>query len=217
MSTTTDTDWTAEAVRLRREEKMETALIAERVGRSPSRVRRVLAEANAERAINGSHSEEVTPEMLESLSREATIVRTNEALQSNEPQGDITAALTNPEDPLEAFKREAGESVGDMPPQDPPRDPEPSEVRFAGSRQTCLDFGPNADLPTGGTIVIKSEKLASGHFGLGDVITGTFTARITGMAPKEKYDTASEEFRAKTTPYEATMTEVSFKPVDSDE
>ena len=127
-----------------------------------------------------------------------------------EPQGDIERAVENPEDPLHAFKREAGESVGEMPPGDPPADPEPVVSRVAGTRQTCIDFGPDADIPTGGTLVLRSEKLASGHFRPGDIVTGSFTARITQTGYKEKLDKASEEWRAAPTPYVATITEIEW-------
>jgi hypothetical protein len=206
----TSTDWQDEAVRLRRDEKMATADIAAIFGKSASQVRRVIAQAQTERAVNGSHTEEAPNDLR------AWPAQDGMGAQEPEPQGDITAALANPEDPLHAFKREAGPSVGAMPPTDPPADPEEPETRYRGTRQTCLDFGPNADLPTGGTLVVKSEKLASGFFGRGDVITGTFTARITKVGSEEKFDKASEEYRAEPVPHVATITEISYEPVSDD-
>jgi hypothetical protein len=63
---------------------------------------------------------------------------------------------------------------------------------------------------------VKSEKLASGFFGRGDVITGTFTARITKVGSEEKFDKASEEYRAEPVPHVATITEISYEPVSDD-
>jgi hypothetical protein len=173
----------------------DAVVVGEAVGKHPATIRKLFARNPPENALMDQEDAGNTVSV---------------------DQGDIEAALDKPEDPLHAFKREAGEPVGDMPPGEPPADPV-SEVRYRGTRQTCLDFGPNADLPTGGTLTVKSEKLASGHFGLGDVITGTFTARVTGFGAKEKFDKGSEEYRASTVPYVATITEISYEPVDGGE
>jgi hypothetical protein len=74
----------------------------------------------------------------------------------------------------------------------------------------ALDFGENADVPVGGTLVIKSDKLASGFYGLGDIITGTFTARVVDVAGKERLQRASEEFRAQPQQHVALITERPF-------
>lgn len=182
------TDWQTEAVKLRRDQQMATAEIAERFGKSASQVRKVIAQANAERHVNG----------------------TGPAVKEPESQGDIERAVEKPEDPLHAFKQEAGEAVGDMPKTET-ETPVESETRMKGTRQTCLDFGVNSCIPTGGTLVVKSEKMASGHFEPGDIITGTFTARITKFGYDEKFDDASEEWRAKPVPYVATITEISVE------
>jgi hypothetical protein len=310
-------DWQEEAVRLRREEKMATAEIAERVGRSASRVRRVIAEAQTDRAINGSESNgngpytmrdgervpvDVTaplnerhypPEHYATTSNsggDATITAGGFNGPPEEPQGDIEAAppldesslahqttveeqieQTNrilwtgenrqevayflgrgengtivasnidlptategemararpgdtivklgdgtymveglDEDPLAAFKREAGDAVGDMPPTDPPADPE-YESRLKGTRQMALDFGAD-ELPVGGTIKFKSDKLASGFYGLGDVVTGTFTARVVDVAGAERFQRASEEFRIQPQGHVALITEITVGP-----
>jgi hypothetical protein len=220
-------EWQDEAVRLRRDEEMATAEIAERVGRSASQVRKVLAKANTERAINGApesngngHQEikaEHRPlEDYQFTSPSATGRFTVTAVSGIEGQTAVDDFIDPADDPdhpgwagRDEFVAEAGEAVGAMPGQ-----PEPEqtgyEVRIKGTRQTCIDFGLASDLPTGGTLVLRSEKLASGHFGMGDLVTGTFVARITDIGGKERLDKASEEYRAKPTAYVATMTEVSF-------
>lgn len=94
-SASVEIDWAAEAVRLRREENMPTADIAQRVDRSPSRVRRVLAEANTDRAMNGRGD----------IPGQTTV-------------DDHLPPEDDPEHPdtLAEFRGEAGEPVGPMPP-----------------------------------------------------------------------------------------------------
>lgn len=105
MSATLDTGWQAEAARLRREERMATAEIAERVGRSASQVRRVLATANTDRAMNGASNG----------NGHATVdAETAERIRAAAETGEIPGQTTVDEH-LAGFKYEAGEAVGPMP------------------------------------------------------------------------------------------------------
>jgi hypothetical protein len=214
----TEQDWTEEAVRLRREEDMATAEIAERVGRSASQVRKVLAKANTDRAINGApesngnghHPEVEKPQFLGYDDGKPVIYGQTDIVS---PRADVSPE-DDPDHPgwagRDEFVAEAGEAVGAMPGQ-----PEPEqtgyEVRLKGTRQLCIDFGENADTPIGGTLVVKSDKLASGFYGLGDVITGTFTARVVDVAGKERLQRASDEFRAQPQHHVALITEIAVK------
>jgi hypothetical protein len=100
-----------------------------------------------------------------------------------------------------------------LPAEDDPEHPDTlaefrGEAGEPGTRQMALDFGENADVPVGGTLVIKSDKLASGFYGLGDIITGTFTARVVDVAGKERLQRASEEFRAQPQHHVALITDL---------
>jgi hypothetical protein len=205
MSATQDTatDWQQEAVRLRRDEKMATVEIAERFGKSASQVRKVIAQASTERHVNGSGP----------MVDEDAAERVGKTWGPNATQGDIEQALDKPEDPLHAFKREAGDPVGDMPPADPPADPT-TETRLQGTQQMHIDFGPHAEIPVGGTLKLKSDKLASGFYGLGDLITGTFTARVVDVLGAERFQRASEEYRIQPQGHVALITEITVKPVE---
>jgi hypothetical protein len=96
-------------------------------------------------------------------------------------------------------------------PKDPEPDPIGYEVRLAGTQQQAFDFG-SEELPVGGTLKLKSDKLASGFYGLGDVITGTFTARVVDVAGAERYQRASEEYRVQPQGHVALITEIKLKP-----
>lgn len=217
---TVDTqDWMAEAVRLRREEQMETADIAARVDRSPSRVRRVLAEANAARFTEPAGPDRVlsTEEASEAFSEPQTTV------YDHLPPSEEPAPEDDPEYEPEGiadqwFRAEAGEPVGPMqtrPGEEPPTQREmdggeevvPSP-QIKGATQLALDFGPNAAMVTSATIVLKSEKLTSGYFEMGDVIHGSFTARITAITGAEKLDKDLDVFVAKPQAQVATITEI---------
>lgn len=129
--------------------------------------------------------------------------------------------IPDPErDPLEDFKAEAGEATGDLQPrpgEEPAGELEPEPPLMPGTRQLALDFGPNAAPVHEAAVQFKSEKWPSGHFGMGDVVTGTFTARVVGIPAKEAFDKDSEEFRAKPITYAALITEIEYEPVDPGE
>lgn len=114
----------------------------------------------------------------------------------------------------EAFKSEAGEAVGPMPPVvTVTREMDGGEEVVAvpqikGTAQLALDFGPDAAMVTSATVVFKSEKLTSGYFEMGDVIHGTFTARITAITGAEKLDKDLDVFVAKPQAQVATITEI---------
>lgn len=208
-------EWQAEALSLKAQ-GLSSAEIADKVGKHPATVRKVLARANdePEPPSNGNGHGPIDAETAARL-RDAATGDGDPPAGPIPGQIDIDGAEAHDNagggDALTAydrFKEEAGEAVGPMPPREMDGGEPVTEVRLQGTRQLAIDFGPEADLPTGGTLVVKSEKLASGHFGLGDVITGTFTARITDAGGKERVDKLSEEWRAKPTAYVATITEL---------
>lgn len=195
MSATVDTsiDWQREVLRLKYgPQQMTSAEIAETVGKHAATVRKVVNRA--------------TDEQVAEVLGQTTV---DEHLAGDVPPED------DPEyteaDPLERFKEEAGMAVGPMPPDPNPPEPLGFESRLAGTRQMALDFGPEADTPVGGTLKLKSDKLASGFYGLGDVITGTFTARIVDVAGAERFQRASEEFRVQPQGHVALITEISLE------
>jgi hypothetical protein len=188
---------------------MATVEIAERFGKSASQVRKVIAQASTERHVNGNDPYAEKPEDHIGLDQ-PPLVKVPDAVVNE--QGDIEQALDKPEDPLHAFKREAGDPVGDMPPADPPADPT-TETRLQGTQQMHIDFGPHAEIPVGGTLKLKSDKLASGFYGLGDLITGTFTARVVDVLGAERFQRASEEYRIQPQGHVALITEITVKPV----
>lgn len=240
---TVDTqDWMAEAVRLRREEQMPTQDIAARVDRSPSRVRRVLAEANAARFTEPSAGDRVTTREEFDAAEETAHLHTHteagpipgqttvddhlpseEPPPEDDPEYEAEAYEPGPANEydqsfesrgLEDFKAEAGEAVGPMPPAVTiTREMDGGELvetapPIRGTAQLALDFGPNAAMVTSATVVFKSEKLGSGYFEMGDVISGRFTARITGINGAEKLDRDLGEFVAKPQAHTATITEI---------
>jgi len=214
-------EWEAEVVDLKRQ-GLDTREIAEALDKHPSTIRKAVARAREagrladDRVLSSDEASAAfgAPSAAAPAIRGQTTVDdfTGEVPPEDDPEYEPETPgndwINAPgRDPLEDFKAEAGEAVGPMPPG-PEEDTDPDVVsRVAGTRQMALDFGPEADVPVGGTLVVKSEKRASGHFGMGDVITGTFTARITDIGGKERFDSASEEFRAKPTAYVATITE----------
>lgn len=217
------TDWQVEAVRLRRDQQMATAEIAERFGKSASQVRKVIAQASAERHVNAvgnpagdgsavpgqmtvdEYLTGVEPDPIDEFTQTCEHGKPLDVdCEGCREEREVEAAWA---DPLDDFRAEAGEAVGPMPPDPSPPEPGQYEVRLAGTRQMALDFGENASLPTGATIVLKSEKRASGFYGLGDVFSGTFTARVTKTPGEEKFDKDMGEYMAKDIAYQATITE----------
>jgi hypothetical protein len=243
----TNTDWQREVIDLKAQ-GLSAAEIADAVGKHAATVRKVIAR-NADEIervgeLNGHAEAEAGPYTM--VDGEKVPVDLTDVPLPISGQVDIDgneAAFTkagaeNPpplvpglddsevhavidRDPLEDFKAEAGEAVGDMQ-ERPGEEPagvleEPAHYEVVqGTRQMAIDFGPEADIPTGGTLVVKSEKLASGFFGLGDVITGTFTARIVSAGGKERFNEASEQFRAEPQAHVALITEVSIGAVGGD-
>lgn len=182
-------DWQAEAISLKRN-GLESKNIAAALDKHPATIRKVIARAR---------------EAGELPNDELSIVAGDDV--EYDDVGIAAEAMTDV-DPLEEFKAEAGEAVGPMPPQEPENTDPDVETRIAGTRQLALDFGPEADTPVGGTIVLRSEKLASGFFGLGDVITGSFTARVVQVGGREKKDKDFGEYRAEPVAHVALITEL---------
>lgn len=183
-----DSAWAQEAIR-RSGEGQDAANIAVAVGKNAASVRKVLKAAREQGLLPAD-----------------PIVESN--LGNGNGNGHAIPGQTTVDDHLADFKAEAGEAVGPMPPREPEDALDDPEPRLKGTRQLALDFGPNADIPVGGTLVIKSDKLASGFFGLGDVIEGTFTARIVDVGGKERLQRASEEFRAQPQAHVALITDL---------
>jgi hypothetical protein len=215
----TEQDWQAEAIRLKAEGK-ESAEIAEIVGKHAATVRKVIARAREEAGSDSASSNEAGESEVSNGNghRSAYIPDVVE----NSRTGERFAVTTDPyaaggvryeplpgQTGIEDFIEEAGEAVGDMPPREMDGGVE-VDTRLKGTRQLAIDFGPESDIPLGGTLVIKSDKLASGFYGLGDVITGTFTARVVDVGGKERLQRASEEFRAQPQSHVALITELSI-------
>lgn len=197
MSAVQDGDWTREVLRLKYgPQQMTSAEIAEAVGKHAATVRKVVARATQ-------------TEIAEVLASEAFSgpIPGQTTVDDHLPPEDDPDYTS---DPLDDFKSEAGEAVGPMPPDPNPPEPIGYEARLAGTRQMALDFGAE-ELPVGGTLKLKSDKLASGFYGLGDVITGTFTARIVDVAGAERFQRASEEFRVQPQGHVALITEIALE------
>lgn len=188
----TTTDWQAEALRLRATTSMQPVDIGEAVGKHPATIRKLFARTpETDYGANIPGQTTVDEQIAASPG------------EPDQPEDDPERHV----DPLDQFRAEAGEAVGPMPPV-PEEDSEPVvETRVRGTRQLALDYGDDVDIPTGGTLVIRSEKLASGFFARGDVITGTFTARIVSVGDSEKFDKDCEDFRAKPQAHVALITE----------
>lgn len=199
------TDWQREVLALKfGPQQMAATDIAEVVGKHAATIRKVIARA----------TEDEVAEILAADSFIPGQTTVDEQIAAATP-GEPDAPEDDPErniDPLDQFRSEAGEAVGPMPPQEPEDNEPVTETRIRGTRQMALDFGAEADIPVGGTLVLKSDKLASGFFDMGDVISGTFTARIVKIGGEEKFDSASEEFRAKPTAHVALITEFMVQP-----
>lgn len=204
-------DWQSEAIDLKRQ-GLDSNAIAEAVGKSPSTVRKVIARAREAGTLPAEFAVvDVPPE--DDPEYEAP------HHEHDKPLPDDFRADLGDRDPLDEFKAEAGEAVGPMPPETPP---EPGETEHAlpvlkGTRQLALDLGPNAAPITESTVTFKSEKWPSGHFGMGDVVIGTFRARIVSTPGKEKWDANEEEFVAAPMNYGALITEISYEPAEDDE
>jgi hypothetical protein len=213
MATMTEIDWPAEAVRLRREEKMATKDIAARVERSESQVRKVIAQANAERAINGdpsqngngpSHVGFSTHDPIpgqttvdDHLAEEPNDYDREDVVDGIDGEGNVVDPADDPEHPdtLAEFRANAGEAVGPMPPQPVPNygDVVIEDLRVDGTTQFALDLG--GDTATEAQVTF-SGTFPSGFFRKGDVFAGRFEARIVGVAAKDKLDKPSQTFRS---------------------
>lgn len=211
---TMDTTWHGPALRLRDEGK-DAVEVGEAVGKHPATVRKLFAR-NPPASTNGHAT--IDAETVERL-RAAAIpgqATVDDHLAPNGHPCPVCGELCD----------EPGvcpECVA--PPEDDPRhpdtlvdfrgvapDPEPEpldfEERLKGTRQLALDFGPNAEPAVGGLLKLKSDSLASGFYGLGDVITGTFTARVVDVVGKERLQRASGEFRMQPQGHVALVTEI---------
>lgn len=193
----TATDWQREVLDLKAQ-GLTSAQIAEAVGKHAATVRKVIARAKDDGALTESGT--AWPE--------------GDGDGPDEPYPGQTT-VDDFTDPLEEFRAEAGEAVGPMPPREMDGGEVVETAPFVkGTVQLALDFGPNAAPVAGATVVFRSEKLASGFFAMGDVVTGTFTARITGVAGSEKLDKDLGEFVAKPQAQTATITEIRIEASD---
>lgn len=90
------------------------------------------------------------------------------------------------------FVAEAGQATGDLSAQQPrPRDETVyvEEIRIDGTTQTALDVGGKRALSA--TLTVSGKATVDGSLRKGDVLTGTFTAVVRGVASKDKVDKAS--------------------------
>lgn len=200
-------EWEAEVVDLKRQ-GLETSAIAEALGKHPATIRKAVARAREAGALADDRvlSSDEARETFQPIEGQTTVDDFTDDPDAYDGNGEAR-------DPLEDFKAEAGVAVGPMqtrPGEEPeePLEAEAPQVFVSGTRQMALDFGDNAAMVTGATLVLKSEKLASGHFGLGDVIHGSFTARIVDTRGAEKLDKDIGEFVAKPTAQVALITEI---------
>lgn len=227
-----DVDWQAEVIDLKRK-GLESKDIAEAVGKHAATVRKVIARAREDGTLQPEEQMTVDDFVDEGTELKAI----NEAMNRDPIEGQATVDdFTEPtpeeiaedmgidpvRDPLKDFRAEAGEAVGEMqtrPGEEPAGVLEPDEALpvMPGTRQLALDLGPNAAPVHEATVTFKSEKWPSGFFGMGDVVTGTFTARIVNVPARERFDKDSEEFRAQPVAYGALITEIAYEAVNPDE
>lgn len=210
----TTTDWQDQAVALRRDQKMGTNEIAAMFGKSASQVRRVLSAANTNQAMNGRDNGSIPGQTTvdDHLDEEGLREDVVDDAEDGYPNEVVPADDPEHPDTMAAFRVNAGEAVGDMPKREMDTGTVVAETRLAGTRQMALDFGENSGLAGAATITFKSEKLASGFYGLGDLIAGTFVARVTSAPGREKFDKTAEEWRTDDVAYGATLTEVALAP-----
>jgi hypothetical protein len=178
VSTMTETDWQERAIALKAE-GLESKEIAEAVGKHPATVRKVIARANVEEveAIKADFERVIEEEAHEPV-----------FLPPFDGNGHVPGQTD-----LSDFIAEAGEAVGPM----PPREMDAGEIdyveeqRVDGTQQYAFDFG--GSLPSDATITFTGT-FPSGFFQKGDMISGRFTARVTGVAGKDKLDKKSGVF-----------------------
>lgn len=184
MAVVTETDWQAEAVRLRREDKMATKDIAERVGKSESQVRRVIAQERTAHftgaSSNGSGAHEPESEYGADHGPLGAM------------PGTVIPGQTMVEDHL----------AGDVPPEDDPEYEAParemdggdvvsvSEVMVSGSTQLGL-FDAGGRSPESASVRLAGGKIAIVHgeaFEKGTTIHFSGTAVITAVKQQDKRD-----------------------------
>jgi hypothetical protein len=204
-------EWQAEALSLK-EQGLSSAEIADAVGKHPATVRKVLARASVEPSSNGNGHGPIDAETAARLRDAATGDGDPPAgpipgqidIDGGETGGDIfpDGRSSGPEeerDPTprydkDAFEAEAGEAVGPMPPRAPEGEITYVEKpRIDGTQQVAFDFG--GELAEEGTLTFTGT-FPSGFFEKGDVITGSFKARVVGVAGKDKLDKKSGTFSA---------------------
>lgn len=210
-------DWQADVLRLKGE-GLSANDIAEQVGKHVATVRKVIARAPAEPEVP---FQETSAEIYSTPSTNGnghgpmgglatvdaeTAERLRKAAGMNEDRDVIPGQIDieggevpSHEDlhngsGLDWFKQEAGEPVGDMPPTAPEGEVTYVEKpRIDGTRQVAFDFG--GALAEEGTLTFTGT-FPSGFFEKGDVISGTFKARIVSFTPKDKLDKKSGTFVA---------------------
>lgn len=218
--------WEADAVRLRAQGK-DAHEIGALLEKHPASIRKAWKRAE-DRRMSEAEAKDVFAETCEHGVRwdvgcMTCVEAKNAAVTATAIEGQTTVDdFTDPSvdatfsDPLDEFKAEAGEAVGDMPPREPDAalpDPEPI---VKGTRQMAIDFGEEAPIVCKATLKFTSEKAASGFFGLNDQITGTFRATITTAPGKLKWDKDLEEWVAAPVDYVATIEEFTVDVGDED-
>lgn len=190
--------WTAEAVDLKKQ-GLDTDAIAEAVGKSAPTVRKAIAKAREAGEVfpgddtivsngngNGNGHGTVDAE---------TAARLRAAAGSSD--GTIPGQTTVDEqlagrDPLDDFRDEAGEAVGDMPPQTPPEPMETvlPEIEITGTAQLGL-FDAGGRSPDSASVRLAGGKIstvAGTAFEKGTVIHFEGTAVITAVKQQDKRD-----------------------------
>jgi hypothetical protein len=204
--------WEADAVRLKAQGK-DAHEIGALLDKHPASIRKAWKRAE-DRRLTEAEAKDVFAETCEHGVRWDVGCMT--CVDAKNAAVTATVIEVDERDPLEDFKAEAGEAVGDMPPREPDAalpDPEPI-VR--GTRQMAIDFGEEAPIVCKATLKFTSEKAASGFFGLNDQITGTFRATITTAPGKLKWDKDLEEWVAAPVDYVATIEEFTVDVGDED-
>lgn len=220
----TATDWQREVIDLK-VQGLSAAEIAEAVGKHAATVRKVIKRHADEVETIAADIERVSDEegrkvwdgvpipgqtTVDDFTGEGDESEALNALAT----GDDVNTLDEDVDPLEEFKAEAGEAVGDMPPREMDAGEIVETAPFVqGTAQLALNFGPNAAPVRGATIVFKSERLESGFFEMGDLVSFSGTARITAINGAEKLDRDIGEFVAKPQAHVALITEIEIEAV----
>lgn len=182
-------DWEHEVVDLKLK-GLETSDIAAALDKHPATIRKAVARARDRGALADDRvlsSDEASATFGNEIPGQTTV-------DDHLPPEDDPEHADDDGDPLEEFPGE--EPAGELDDQGP---------FVQGTRQMAIDFGAECPIVSKATLKFTSEKAASGFFGLGDEITGTFRATVTAAPGKLKMDKDLGEWVAAPTDYVATI------------